>query len=222
MVPALLVEALTDLVLPRSCIGCGRAGRAWCDGCRPAGLVRVDGGALPVLAAGEYAGAVRAALIAYKERNRRDLARPLGELLARAIGSGPESGPGSLVLVPVPSTPEAARARGGDHVARLARVAGRRVGAGVVGALRLGRPVYDSAGLSRSDRARNVHRAMVAAAPARSQRNAVIVDDIVTTGATLREATRALEAAGWAVCAGAVVAATARRTSGTSCPTGLT
>jgi predicted amidophosphoribosyltransferase len=126
------------------------------------------------------------------------------------------------VLVPVPSTPAVARARGGDHVARLARVAARYTGTRTVGALRLGRPVYDSAGLSRSDRARNVHRAMLAAAPARPQRRAVIVDDIVTTGATLREAARALEAAGWAVCAGAVVAATARRTSGTSCATGLT
>jgi predicted amidophosphoribosyltransferase len=216
MVPVPLVDALTDLVLPRCCIGCGRAGGAWCVACRPADVVRVDADGLPVLAAGEYTGAVRAALIAYKERGRRDLAGPLGELLARAVGTGPG------VLVPVPSAPGVARARGGDHVARLARIAGRGLGARVVGALRLGRPVYDSAGLNRRDRARNVHGAMVAGPPPRAQRTAVIVDDIVTTGATLREATRALEAAGWAVCAGAVVAATTRRSPGTSCPTGLT
>ncbi len=90
---------------------------------------------------------MRAALIAYKERGRRDLARPLGELLARAIGSGPESGPGSLVLVPVPSTPGR---RGPAAVITSPGWPGSpagALGAGVVGALRLGRPVYDSAGL---------------------------------------------------------------------------
>jgi predicted amidophosphoribosyltransferase len=217
MVPVPLVDALTDLVLPRSCVGCGWPGQAWCAGCRRTEVVRADAGGLPVLAAGEYTGALRAALIAYKERGRRDLARPLGELLARAVRR-----PEPVVLVPVPSAPGVARARGGDHVARLARIAGRCAGARVATSLHLGRPVSDSAGLNRSDRARNLHQAMVAGPPPRAHRTAVIVDDIVTTGATLREASRALEAAGWAVCAGAVVAATARRPSGTSCATGLT
>jgi len=94
-----LAAALADLVLPRCCVGCGRAGRALCLACTPGGLLRLEVAGLPVVAAGAYAGALRAALIAYKERGRRDLAGPLGQLLVRSVAGGSAS---VLVLVPVP------------------------------------------------------------------------------------------------------------------------
>ena len=79
-------------------------------------------------------------------------------------------------------------------------------------ALRLGAgPVRDSAGLTTAARAANLDAAMRARPPRRDGRAAVVVDDIVTTGATLREAARALRAAGWTVVGAAVVAATPRR-----------
>jgi predicted amidophosphoribosyltransferase len=201
-----LLEALTDLVLPQCCVACGRAVRSLCTECRPAGPVRLDLAGVPVVAAGEYAGAVRVALLAYKERGRRDLAGPLGGLLAGTLCAAPPA-----ALVPVPCSAAIARGRGGDHVLRLARVAARRLGARVAAPLHLARSVQDSAGLGRCERARNVHRAMAAAPPGRTGAAAVVVDDIVTTGATLREAVRALEAAGWIVRGAGVVAATARR-----------
>jgi predicted amidophosphoribosyltransferase len=200
------LAALSDLVLPQCCVGCGRAGQSLCPRCRPATPVRLDVAGVPVVAAGDYAGALRAALLAYKERGRRDLARPLGLLLAGTLPATPPA-----ALVPVPSSAGVARARGGDHVLRLARVAAPCVGARVAGPLHLARAVQDSAALGRSERARNVHQAMAAAPPRRPGAAAVVVDDIVTTGATLREAARALEAAGWRVLGAGVVAATARR-----------
>lgn len=200
-----LAAALADLVLPRCCVGCGRPGRSLCLRCGPNGVLRLDVAGLPIVAAGAYAGALRAALIAYKERGRHDLAAPLGELLARAVTLSP-----AAVLVPVPCAKRAARARGGDHVLRLARGAGRRVAGRVATPLCLTRPVQDSAGLGVLDRAANLHSAMAAAAPPRPGAGAVVIDDIVTTGATLREATRALVAAGWTVRGAAVVAATGR------------
>lgn len=221
--PGLLVS-LVDLVLPRECAGCGRAGALLCAGCLPgAGPVPVPSGVLPVLAAGSYDGGLRRAIVRYKERDRRELAGPLGVLLGTVAAAVVATGAGGLqvggeqvgaapvpVLVPVPSAPHAARERGGDHLLRLGRHAARRSAMPLVPALSLARRVRDSAGLHRHERAANLAGAMRAAAPAASG-HAVIIDDIVTTGATLHEAARALREAGWTILGGAAIAATPRR-----------
>lgn len=206
-----VLAALVDLVLPRACIGCGGHLGALCPRCVP--VLPAQRGADGTWAAARYEGAVRAALLAYKERGRRDLAAPLAELLARSVaaaGSGGR-GPPRLVLVPVPSARSVAAARGGDHVLRLARRAGAVCGLRTAcGALTLTRQVRDSAGLTSAERSTNLAHAFVArrAVPGCA---ALVVDDILTTGATLRECVRALRAAGWPVAGAAVIAATPRR-----------
>jgi predicted amidophosphoribosyltransferase len=205
-----LLVSMVDLVLPRECAGCGRAGALLCAGCLPrAGPVTVACGGLPVLVAGRYDGGLRRAIVRYKERDRRELAGLLGAALGTAVAAL-TAADGSAVLVPVPSSSRAARERGGDHVLRLARHAARRTAMPVVPALSLARRVRDSAGLHRDERAANLAGAMRAVGPAGAGA-AVIVDDIVTTGATLREAARALRGAGWTILGGAAVAATPRR-----------
>jgi predicted amidophosphoribosyltransferase len=114
------------------------------------------------------------------------------------------------VLVPVPSAPHVARRRAGDHMHRLAVGAARRTGREVVAALTLRRAVRDSAGLGAGERRANLRGAFVAAPPPRPAMPVVVVDDIVTTGATLTEAARALLVAGWSVRGAAVIAATPR------------
>jgi predicted amidophosphoribosyltransferase len=206
---------LADLVLPRRCVGCGAPSAGLCPACAPAGpATPVAGIGLPVVAGAAYADAVRTAVLAYKERGRRDLAGPLAGLLADALVAllaEVRPPPRTVVLVPVPSSRRAAAARGGDHVRRLAGraagPAGVRVARGAVGLVRSPR---DSAGLGVAERAANLDRAMIAR-PARDGLVAVLVDDVVTTGATLRETARALTAAGWLVAGAAVVAATPRR-----------
>ena len=155
---------------------------------------------VPLAAAGDYDGALRTALLAYKERDRRDLARALALLLGGAVESLGRPG---TVLVPVPSSGRARRARGGDHVLRLARLAGP-----VHTPLRLVRTVRDSAGLDTAARRENLAAAM-SARPGRG--HVVLVDDIATTGATLAEAGRALREAGYQLDGAAVVAVTRRR-----------
>lgn len=210
-----IAAALLDLVLPRRCVGCRSPVGPLCPACSSVGSAVVsDLSGLRTVAAAAYDGAVRAALLAYKERGRRDLAGPLGVLLARALGvvsADWRAPPVGVVLVTVPSARAAVAARGGDHVLRLARHAGPLAGLRVCqGALRLERSVRDSAGLDVREREANLAGAF-AAAPAPPGSRAVLVDDIATTGATLREARRALTAAGWPVAGAAVVAATARR-----------
>ena len=208
--PAILgivLRALADLLLPCRCGGCGTPGELLCPACRPEQPIRVPGCPVAVVAAGRYAGGLRTAVLRYKERGRHDLAAPLGALLAGAAAGFMAPG---TVLVPVPSSRAAVRRRGGDHAQRLARVAGRRLGVPIVPALRLVRAVRDSAGLGLTERQANLAHAMVAR-PASPGTAAVIVDDIVTSGATLAESVRALHSAGWPVTAAAVVAVTPRR-----------
>jgi predicted amidophosphoribosyltransferase len=154
-----------------------------------------------VVAVGRYAGPLRSALLRYKERGRRDLAGPLAALLASALDEMAGLAPSRPVwLVPAPSRPSAARVRGGDHVARLCRaVAARRPEARIARPLRLAGRTRDSVGLDAEQRAANLAgRVQVrdAALPVRAPDGVVLVDDVVTTGATLRACRDALASAG--------------------------
>jgi predicted amidophosphoribosyltransferase len=218
-VPAVpdLPAALLDLVLPRACAGCRLPGAGVCPGCAAAlraGARRTrphpcPPGLPPLVAVADYDGPVRSLLLAHKEHGRLLLVRPLGAALAGAVALlDPPSG---TVLVPVPSSRAAVRARGHDHARRLAREAARRSGLRARPLLAPTRAVADQAGLDARGRAANLAGALCA----RRRLDGlvvVLVDDVVTTGATLAEGVRALRAAGARVHGAAVVAATRRRT----------
>lgn len=214
-----VLAVLADLVFPRRCVGCGSYFGVLCPDCLPVGPVQRGVGG--TWWAARYDGAVRAALLAYKERGRHDLAYPLGGLLARSVAAAwaaERSPPRRAVLVPAPSARSVSAARGGDHMLRLARRAGSRCGLRTAPrVLSLTRAVRDSAGLGSAERAVNLAGAVVAR-PAPGGVGALVVDDIVTTGATLQECVRALRTAGWPVLGSAVVASTPRRSGGVSAP----
>jgi predicted amidophosphoribosyltransferase len=213
-----LGAALLDLVLPRACAGCRCPGTGLCPQCVAALRARprfsrpqpCPPGLPPLVAAAGYDGPVRAVLLAHKEHGRLTLVRPLGSALAGAVAL--LAPPPGTVLVPVPSSRAAVRARGHDHARRLAREAGRRTGLRARPLLVPGRVIADQAGLGTRARSANLAGALVA----RRRLDplvVVLVDDIVTTGATLSEATRALRVAGARVHGAAVVAATLRRSA---------
>ncbi|WP_084962140.1 ComF family protein [Thermoactinospora rubra] len=255
-----MLTALLDLLAPQTCVGgCGLRGVALCEACLcPAPARRMPEPCPPGLpvcwSAADYAGPVKRAILAYKERGRTSLAAPLAEALAftlaealhsptalgsstgvsppaalspltalgspiaadRAVASGrPITSKAPLVLVPVPSASRTLRSRGHDPVGELAARAagllcrtGRAVAARPV--LAQARPVGDQAGLTAARRAANLHGSLRVAHPVGAAR-AVLVDDVVTTGATIAEAARALRAAGVAVPLAVTVAATRRR-----------
>jgi predicted amidophosphoribosyltransferase len=168
---------------------------------------RVEPGA-PVFSLGRYAGARRGAIVALKEHGRADLVEPLAVALRAGLGQlltwGVVDPP--MTVVPAPTRRWAARRRGGDPVTRvaLAAIAGQRE-LNVVQALRTRAMVADSVGLSSSDRQRNIAgRVKVVRAingKAGVAGEVVVVDDIVTTGATVRESVRVLQTVGATVTA---------------------
>jgi predicted amidophosphoribosyltransferase len=179
-------------------------------------------GLAPAYAATAYADPVRRMILLHKEHGLYPLARPLGEILAGCVGAALVPGCRTL-LVPVPSRPAVVRARGHDALLRLTRVAAvalRAAGAdvSVQPLLRQRDLVADQAGLTSAQRAANVSDRMAvrpsrlrSLARSRARVVAVVCDDVITTGATAREAQRALVEVGVPVAAICCVAATRRR-----------
>lgn len=194
------------------------------EGQAPA-LMDMDGSViLPVVAAGAYRGELAQAVLSFKKHGQGRLGDVLAKGLARALGAA-VGGRQALCLVPVPTTGGAFRKRGFSPVHLLLARLGRRdlPGLTVADALRKARrPVLAAGpgalrggqkGLARGDRAQRVRGSMRAragpCAPDIRGRPCIIVDDVLTTGATLAEAARALHEAG-AVVRGAVVLAATR------------
>jgi predicted amidophosphoribosyltransferase len=190
-------------------------------------LDRLDGVApLPVWALVAYTGPVRDLVVAWKDRGRADLDRLLaGGLRAAARTVGPavaRASPGVVLVVPAPSTAAARRARGREPVRVLARAVAVGLSDGgtpavVAPVLRRRGRARDQVGLGSRARGRNLAAGVVVRqdALARALRKragarpaCLLVDDVLTTGATLAAAERALEAAGADVVGALVVAAT--------------
>ena len=226
-------DAARDLLLGGACVGCARPGRVLCDGCE-ASLPRrgrlswpspTPAGLVSPYAAGDYDALLKVLVNAHKERGALALATPLGRVLADVVIGLPGPAVTPMVLVPVPSRAAVVRRRGHDPMLRVARVAagvlrGRGADAWVARLLVPAGRVRDQAGLDAVDRAANLAGTMRRRSAVRLGRadRVVVVDDVLTTGSTVREAQRALEEGGVTVAAVATVAATVRRLPGATTP----
>jgi predicted amidophosphoribosyltransferase len=171
---------------------------------------------LPIVAAGDYSGVARALILSAKERGGLGALPLLGQRLAISVAllclAADVGEP--VVLVPVPSPRGRVAERGLDFTGSLARLSARELAASgvpaIVGAgLALRRRPADQAGLDRAARQRNLAGAFEATGRLPAG-HVVVVDDIVTTGATVAEAARALTASGRTPIGAATVAATRR------------
>ena len=239
-----MLDAWLDLVHGGGCVGCAAPGRSLCHECAerlPTGGRSVrptpcPPGLAACFAAGEYADLLRAMVLAHKEHGVFALADPLGRVLAAATsGVLP---PSPTLLVPVPSRRAVVRARGHDPMLRIARAASRALSRApgrerqpvqVARLLEVRGPVRDQAGLDSRQRAANLSGSMAVRPAARRSLvrtgvavSVVLCDDVLTTGATAREAQRALEDVGIRIRAVVTVAATRKRLrAGAPPPRGL-
>lgn len=219
------LAAAGDLLLGASCHACRRPWWGLCPACRAAVRSRTARLTEPnpcppgfprTASTGSYDQAMRRLIIAHKERQALGLAPILGELLAVACWYLIRNGgtPDSVLLVPMPSSPAAVRARGYDATAALARRAAARLRPAT--SIRVGRllgqarTVHDQSGLDAVARRENLADSLRVRNARTGLPPVIIVDDLVTTGASLTEAHRALTAAGIAVLGAATIAATRR------------
>lgn len=204
-----LIEALLDAVAPRRCLGCNEVTPGdWCSGCGvPEALL--DAGTVsevPVSVAGIYGGPLARAITRFKYEPRPELAAPLGRLLlpvARNLTLASNS-----LWVPVPLHFERLVERGFNQSALLARELARATHWPFAARLLFrARDTGHQAALGRADRAENVQGAFqVRVATAGS---VVLVDDVVTTGATAEACILALRERGLRVQAVLALARTA-------------
>jgi ComF family protein len=206
--PVRVVSAILDALAaltPVDCAGCGSADRSLCVNCRlalqPAVTPRSIAD-LTIFTALRYEGVVRQTLLALKENGRTDVAKPLGLSLASALARAAQPG---VEFVAVPTSRAAWRRRGYDPVALLCR----RAGADVARVLTHDHKIASQKTLGSAARTSNVRDSMIAKRPLEGRRF-VVIDDVLTTGATFAEATRALRAAGGEVVGGAALAFTPR------------
>lgn len=188
-----------ELLLPRRCAGCGAPGEVLCARCRtelaaPPHRVspRVEPG-VPVWALGPYSETRRSVILAMKERGDRTVRRWVGAVLAAAVATLTARGEVGEhpVLVPAPTAARSARLRGGDPVTDACRATGLPTAAVLVHA----RGVRDSVGLSPAARRANLAGRVRLRGPVPAG-ELVLVDDVVTTGATLAAACAKLTVAG--------------------------
>lgn len=208
-----VLRGFLELVFPPRCAACGVLGQEpFCPACAEAvdpappgcrrcgrpGLDAVCGACLAqppafdaVRPGGLLGGPLADAIHALKYRGRPALARPLGEWLAARVEL-----PEGAKLVPVPLAPRRRRERGHDQAALLAEALARAAGRERLRrALRRVRDTPPQVGRDRAARARNVQGAFAASSEVAGQ-DVVLVDDVVTTGATADACARALKAAG--------------------------
>jgi ComF family protein len=216
-----VAERALDLALAAACAGCGQEGAALCRECRTALDIRL--GADPGVPIGlpaeipapllqlewcaPFTGVTRRALHALKYDGERRLAALLGAAVARRWS---RAGAAGDALVPVPASPDRVRDRGYDQAALIAAEAGRRLGMPVIPALERARATTAQFDLDRAARATNLVDAfrMRDATVAESVRDRwlVLVDDVVTTGATLAACGQTLLDAGAAAVSAVAVA----------------
>lgn len=211
-VRAACADALA-LLLPVSCAGCDEPDVGLCERCMLAlapaprrQVIPSDGGGLTVWSGLAFEGVPARVLRAIKEDGRTGLAHALAPALAAAVA---RAGVGGVVLVPLPTSRAAYRRRG----FRVPDLLLRRAGWPPTRLLRHARRTGDQRGLGREARRRNVDGSLAVRPGAAQGLRVLLVDDVVTTGATLAEAARALRSAGAEVVGAVTVAATPRHFS---------
>lgn len=211
-----VLDAVLDawaVLMPVDCAGCGRPDRSLCPSCISRLTPDIAWHSLPdgtpAVSALDYSGVPRQVILALKESGRTDVVPALARTLAVAVAAAGTLGlhdPSPVLqLTTIPPRRSSYRRRGYDPVAVMLRRAGFLPSS----VLRHNRRVQEQKALDVAGRSRNLVGSLRAAHPLTGRRF-IVVDDVMTTGATITEAARAIRDAGGVVVAAATLAHTER------------
>ena len=194
---------IRDLLVTPECLGCSLLGTGLCPECqKELRSFTSKSVGMSVLCVSEYDGWLRERLIDFKN-GAAHLARPLAQLMSPLI-------PGDAIVVPIPTTQQKIRSRKFDTIGLLAQELARlESGRRFLPVLKLARPVRDQVGLSEAARRTNLSHALTATH--NIAHSVFVIDDVLTTGATLGEARRALVIAGARQVSAAVLCGSPKR-----------
>ena len=194
-----LIQELSSLIFPSRCIGCMQLGPTICSQCRLSWhphIFRTHVDNLPVTSSIIYSPIAARILVAAKEANRKSA----DILIIDAIQHVLENYKGditNLTFVPMPSSKKALRKRGRNFIEFICE----ELNISYSSILFHQRSVKDQSGLNAQERRLNLVGAFGLKSSVRIYGDIVLIDDVVTTGSTLREARRALSAGGLQVSA---------------------
>ena len=208
--------ALSELIFPSRCLGCRQLGLGICSTCRASWhphiyrtFIAADGFSFPVYSAVAYSPVAQKVLLGAKESALEDADQLMRQALFHSL-SYFYSEIGIADLVPIPSRKANTRKRGRDFILEQTHALSQSPRVQVRAILSHSRKVKDQTTLNSRSRELNLSQAMSCAnQEVSSNIPVIIVDDLVTSGATLREAGRALNQAGYTVI-GAVTACVAK------------
>ena len=191
---------LLSLVAPPLCVACGgpvAGGDPLCPDCRLRlcwlGPELVEAGGVPLWAPLAYDRGARSIVATVKYHGAEGLVETMA---AQIAANAPEGVLAGGQLVPVPMHPARRRRRGFNQAELLARALARRTGLTVDACLERRGTQRPQVGRGRSERLRGVPGSVAPRTGTAVPREAVLVDDVVTTGATLAACAAALRAAG--------------------------
>jgi len=216
------MSSLSEILFPSRCIGCSKLGISICSDCRRdwhlhiyKREISVHGSTYPVLSAVQYSPIASRVLLSAKESQiaAADLLVTKGlkhslQFFINRFGTG--------TLISVPSRKSAVRKRGRDFLKTLTTDIGLDLKIPTASALSHHRKVRDQSQLNIAQRSQNISGAFAVSpqfsaliSPGNIAPKLIVIDDLITTGATLTEAIRALRTAGFTVL-GAVTSCTAK------------
>ena len=215
-----IFTSLNELMFPPRCISCRELGRSLCISCRKAwishphrSIVRHGHDlSLPVTSSIIYSPIAQKVLLAAKESDIKMADVLVSDAIKYAIRNILKEFSRDIrvdSLIPIPSRKSAARKRGRQFIFEMTVPASVEVGIPIISPISHARVVRDQTGLRLEQRWNNLHEAFVVESNVKTPHFALLVDDLVTTGATLLEAARALSYAGITV-VGAVTAVVAQ------------
>ena len=194
-----MFSELSQLIFPTRCYGCNAIGLSICTLCRREWIphyYKTQTSALSVHSALIYSPTASKIILAAKENGLQGADDLLIEAIIHVLNKA-RLDKAYFTLVPIPSSRQSQRGRGRSFIVDLTKTISKHTGIAVNDCLQASRRVSDQSGLTRVERISNMKGAFSLKSGSILRGDAIVIDDVVTTGATLQEAARALNSQGF-------------------------